>query len=298
MQEIRERLPGKYMPADGTESRHWLRNSFRKRYFPTSTLPFLLILPALGYMLLGGVPELVPVMMLAVLFNCLFLTMMEFAVLVLACNLVYAVFFREYGAYNGSDILTGLLLFSLLLLYARYTIFHKFMILSESNRYLTEKAMVDALTGIYNRHYLDEAGRRIFHGFVRKGMPFSVVMLDIDEFKQINDTHGHDGGDTALLWFSGLLNRVMRLQDVAGRFGGDEFLVIMPDTEKEQALQAVRRLQKALPRDKDAPEYCRGMRVSMGLAQVRVSDRDFNDVVRRADEDLYEAKRKGRQMHA
>ncbi|MEX2524719.1 MAG: GGDEF domain-containing protein [Gammaproteobacteria bacterium] len=286
------------MRTDATEHGHWLRNSFRKRYFPASTIPFLLALPVLGYMLLGGVPEVVLVLMLALLFNCLFLTMMEFTVLLLACNLLYALFFREHGAYDGSELLTGMLLFSTLLLYARYTIFHKLMILSESNHYLTEKAMVDALTGIYNRHYLYESGRRVFHGFVRGGLPFSVVMLDIDEFKRINDTHGHDGGDTALLWFSGLLNRVMRLQDVAGRFGGDEFLVIMPGTEKEQALRAVRRLQKELARDKDAPEFCRGMRVSMGLAQVRVLDSDFNDVVRRADEDLYEAKRKGRQMHA
>lgn len=295
MQDIREWLSWKPASTTGTNPRLVTR-VFCQRFFPVSALPFVLSLPILVYLIPHGHPDLALMLTLAVLLNCLFLTMFEFFCLLLACSLVYVVFFWwDRANAVGTDILIGWLLVSILLLYARYRLFCKLTVMSESNRYLAEMAMVDSLTGAYNRYYLSEAGRRVYHEFVRRGNPFCVLILDIDNFKEINDSCGHSGGDMTLIWFSALLEKAVRLPDVSGRYGGDEFLVIMPDTSREQALHAVRRLQRLIAEpDVEAPDASRGLRASMGLAQVRVSDRDFNDVIRRADEALYESKRNGR----
>lgn len=300
MQEIREWVPGKYLQAMTGKPWRIVHTSLRKRYFPLSVPLLLLPLPLLAYLIPGGSAELVLVLVLAVLLNCLFLTMLEFGVLLLIGNLGYTItFWWNPALTSGPGAVVGLWCFSVLLLAARHKIFQRLMILSETNRYLSGMARVDGLTGIYNRHYLFEAGRRIYHGFVRRGRPFCVVLLDIDDFQSINNNHGYDGGDLVLIWFSGLMNRVLRVQDVAGRYDGDEFLVIMPDTEREHAIQAGRRLRRDLVREKDKPESCRSMRFSMGLAQVRVSDRDFSDVVTRAVEALNDSRAGGNEkVHA
>jgi diguanylate cyclase (GGDEF)-like protein len=230
------------------------------------------------------------------LVSCLCLTLTECTALLVAFNLVcLAGCWWLPGIGIRLDAAAGLSACSALLLYGRYLAFRKLAELREANACLVELAMVDNLTGAYNRHYLGEEGNRIYHGFLRGGRHFSVILADIDGFKDINDLHGHAGGDAALIWFSNLLNGVLRLQDVAGRYGGDEFLIILPGTRLDEARQTAERLRAAIAHPgAGAPLACRGLRVSMGLAQVARTDERFGDVVEHADAALYQAKREGR----
>lgn len=266
------------------------------RFFASSPQSLIPLVASALYPILGGSPELWLPLILAGLLGCLYLTMLEFTGLLIAVNLVYVGgrwWLPDAGV--GIDMAAGLLMANVLLLYGRYAVFRRLNLLSEANLELAELAMVDTLTGAYNRHYLSEEGDRIYHGFRRGGGCFSLILADIDDFKEINDVHGHAGGDVALMWFADLLNKVLRTQDVAGRYGGDEFLIMLPGTHLDDARHTAKRLQRIIAqRDGGAPVPCQGLRVSMGLAQVEITDNRFSDVVEHADAALYQAKREGR----
>jgi diguanylate cyclase (GGDEF)-like protein len=108
--------------------------------------------------------------------------------------------------------------------------------ISELHQQLREQAIHDVLTGLYNRRYLDETLDREIARARRKNYPVSLLMLDVDHFKQINDTFGHQAGDQYLQVIGRLLKNKIRREDIASRFGGDEFLVVMPDANIESAL--------------------------------------------------------------
>jgi diguanylate cyclase (GGDEF)-like protein len=271
-------------------------NAFTTRFFAPSPGCLILLLPAAFYPLLGGAPDLWLPLILVGLTGCLYLTLLEFTGVLIAANLVY-LGGRWWLSDTGFDIdaAIGLLMLDVLLLYGRYTVFSRFALLAGANRRLAELAMVDNLTGAYNRHYLCEEGNRIYHSFVRGGGVFSVILMDIDDFKEINDLHGHAGGDAALVWFTDLVSSLLRAQDVAGRYGGDEFLVVLTRTDLDEAQRTAQRLRRNIARrDEGTPAACRDLRVSMGLAQVEPMDKGFTDIVARADAALYQAKRDGR----
>jgi diguanylate cyclase (GGDEF)-like protein len=153
----------------------------------------------------------------------------------------------------------------------------------------------DALTGLLNRRAIDEAMSAESQRARRLGVPFTVLMLDIDHFKSINDVHGHAAGDRALQHLATLFTSQMRDIDRVGRYGGEEFVVVLPGTPLQQALQLAQRLREkveALPvmwRDAPLP-----VTVSIGLAEWQGDRDNLSALLARADAALYHAKHHGR----
>jgi two-component system cell cycle response regulator len=158
----------------------------------------------------------------------------------------------------------------------------------------SEMSMSDALTGLLNRYGLQRALQRELSEARRYARPLSCLLLDIDFFKAVNDTFGHAAGDTALMQVAGVLTEAMRGSDVVCRYGGEEFLVLAPETSLEGALALAEKIRLAVR----ARLFGDGGRVfpitlSIGAAALR-GDESGNDMIARADEALYHAKQAGR----
>ena len=150
--------------------------------------------------------------------------------------------------------------------------------------------LVDPLTEIYNRRYLDKILRREMSRADRSGKPLSVMMIDLDGFKSINTRFGHLVGDRALREVAQLLNRVFRRSDTIVRYGGDEFLIVMPDTSQAQGASAIARLQNEVTtfnQEKGQRKYSLGL--SCGVAEYQ-KGREIRDVIGAADESMYNTK--------
>ncbi|MBN2703297.1 MAG: GGDEF domain-containing protein [Pontiellaceae bacterium] len=122
---------------------------------------------------------------------------------------------------------------------------------------LAQQAVRDPLTGLYNRRYFDETLSDLIEIATRYHRSLSLVLIDLDDFKRINDTLGHDAGDIALCRFSALLRANARKADIVCRYGGDEFALLLPETKKESALRIVKRLKKMIPAD--LPSFTAGV---------------------------------------
>lgn len=159
-------------------------------------------------------------------------------------------------------------------------------------RMLAQKAKIDGLTGLWNRAYFDARMEEEITAAGRHGRPLSLIMCDLDNFKALNDKHGHPFGDQVLERFAQLLG-AGRTSDVACRYGGEEFALILPDTDREQALQAAERARRAIELEcwPDHPGLV--VTASFGISQYRV-DLDENSMVKAADQALYRAKKLGR----
>lgn len=152
----------------------------------------------------------------------------------------------------------------------------------------------DALTGTLNRKGLDEALERELGRARRKGSPVCIAMLDIDNFKQLNDTFGHKTGDEALRHLSEVIRNATRPQDLVGRYGGEEFLILLPETTLEDGIQAITRLQRELTKRFFLADNQRILiTFSAGVASVR-GDEDPYSAIDRADKAMYAAKRAGK----
>lgn len=174
---------------------------------------------------------------------------------------------------------------------------HKFAAeLAASNQRLQQMALTDVLTGLPNRRFANEHLERQWAGAERGSHPLSCLIVDIDHFKKINDTHGHKAGDDALKQVSDVLRKSVRKQDVVCRFGGEEFLVICPDTPPEQAFQYAERLRLSVAGA--AVFYADGQRfnltVSIGLASKKPVLSNTEMLLQLADKRLYAAKKAGR----
>ena len=175
------------------------------------------------------------------------------------------------------------------------TIAFLLMCTERSQRDLARAARLDYLTGIYNRGAIEELAAAQLAQAQRHGMPMSLMVVDIDHFKRINDELGHAAGDKALAETVKLFRGLLRTEDLIGRLGGEEFVVLMPDTDAIQARNAGERLRRAVantPLQLDSGE--REMTVSIGVAEFRVEDAGFARLLLRADSALYAAKRAGR----
>lgn len=154
----------------------------------------------------------------------------------------------------------------------------------------------DPLTGLYNRRYLEESLTREIARCGRRDFPLSVLMLDVDHFKQFNDTHGHGGGDALLAAVGQLLTSRLRGEDIACRYGGEEFTVILPESDTTSALRQAEELRLALSQmsvpfsGKTLPPIT----VSLGLATYPIDGVAGITLLRKADAALYRAKRSGR----
>ncbi|MFA6903296.1 MAG: GGDEF domain-containing protein [Gallionellaceae bacterium] len=166
--------------------------------------------------------------------------------------------------------------------------------LDELNRQLNTIAIHDKLTGIYNRHFVVEQLEMQHDLFQRYGSPCSLVMLDIDHFKQVNDVHGHAVGDHTLVAFSRCVEKSLRHGDVFARYGGEEFMLVLPVTYLEAALQFSDRI-RSLIAGKPLLEYPVSLSItaSFGVAQLKPGEA-VEDWVSRADQALYKAKASGR----
>ncbi len=159
------------------------------------------------------------------------------------------------------------------------------------NSKLTELARTDTLTGIANRLKIDEGLNLELARFDRTHEPFSVILLDIDHFKLVNDNHGHHIGDQILQSISDILKQNIRAYDLAGRWGGEEFLVICPSTTHDGIISLAEHLRLAIMNN--IPESLPSQTASFGVATVQPGD-SVEDLIRRADEALYRAKKDGR----
>ncbi len=153
--------------------------------------------------------------------------------------------------------------------------------------------MQDELTGVPNRRFLMNALQQHQTLSVRTGEPFCVVLADLDFFKNINDTLGHSAGDTVLRTFSESAMRSLRASDQFGRWGGEEFMLLMPQTTMQDALTGAERLRLNAEALKFSVGENLALTVSIGLAQYRIGE-DIEGTLRRADVALYRAKAAGR----
>lgn len=154
---------------------------------------------------------------------------------------------------------------------------------------LEEQATRDPLTGLANRRALFEALRREISHAVRHGEPLTLAYLDLDGFKAVNDTFGHQEGDRVLLDLAEALKVALREEDMPARVGGDEFFVVLPNADLARAREVVTRLFKAF----GARRRVEGVTISMGLAALDLASPQAPEtLVRQADEAMYEAKQK------
>jgi len=162
-------------------------------------------------------------------------------------------------------------------------------------RQLYESSVRDALTGLFNRAYFLErlAGELAYAN--RHGSETSLMLLDIDHFKKINDTFGHPGGDAVLRTLAGTVRKVLRVEDIFARYGGEEFIVLLRGIAIEGATRAAERLRRAIL---GSPTEYEGRiidcTVSIGCASLACSDRTAEGLIATADRRLYLAKRSGR----
>ena len=160
---------------------------------------------------------------------------------------------------------------------------------------LHSQATRDALTGLINRRYLLETGARLLQQRHRSGEPLALLIIDLDHFKRINDQHGHLGGDEVLVAVVGTCAQHVRAGDCFGRLGGEEFALVLPDTQLAQARDLAERLRSAtaalaIP----LPGVTIRPTISVGLAMATDDDTTLSDLLRRADAAMYEAKAGGR----
>lgn len=160
-----------------------------------------------------------------------------------------------------------------------------------------EMAVTDGLTGLHNRRYLDSHLQTLFDRAVARRRSLSVMITDLDRFKSVNDTYGHDGGDDVLREFARRLRQNVRGIDLACRYGGEEFVVVMPDTDGEVAEKVAERIRAEIARTpfsigKDGQTL--DVTVSVGVSSLKRGADTVADLMKRADVALYEAKTGGR----
>jgi two-component system cell cycle response regulator len=160
-----------------------------------------------------------------------------------------------------------------------------------------EMAITDALTGLFNRRYMENHLGTLVEQATARGKPLALLALDIDHFKSINDTHGHDAGDDVLRDFALRIKRSIRGIDLACRCGGEEFIIVMPETDMAVAASVAERLRRRIATEPFAvSEGTRTIPVtlSIGIATLRERDDTPAGLLKRADQALYRAKRDGR----
>ena len=171
---------------------------------------------------------------------------------------------------------------------------HTFVVIRWAERQrdrLREMATMDSLTGVANRRTMEVDLREAVRAHQRLQLPAAVAVLDLDHFKHINDTHGHDAGDRALVAFTTLVQGEIRKRDRLFRFGGEEFVLLLPATDADGAATALRKLCSLV---RAQPLACgTPLRVSIGASLLRPAD-DWTTWLSRADAELYQAKRTGR----
>lgn len=166
---------------------------------------------------------------------------------------------------------------------------------------ILKHATLDALTGFYNRRQLEERIKQAVAGFIRQNTPLCSIMTDIDHFKNVNDTYGHAVGDEVLRIVSKTIRTQLREYDIAGRYGGEEFALLLPFTKIEEAKMVAERLRNAVEQkvvdiskiNPDIETSFINVTISLGVYEFKQSDKE-EDLLKKADKALYIAKESGR----
>jgi diguanylate cyclase (GGDEF)-like protein len=167
--------------------------------------------------------------------------------------------------------------------------------LRSTRDHLAKLVSTDVLTGVYSRRWWFDVAAKEFSRARRYNRSFSLLMTDLDFFKQINDTYGHEAGDRVLKQFGGVLRKSCRQSDVIGRLGGEEFALLLPETSSEAAQHMATRITEACQAmvldsiDGETRVSC-----SIGITELHPDDERLDSVLTRADQALYAAKRGGR----
>ena len=206
------------------------------------------------------------------------------------------------GVLNITDKITGEIFSQDDMLLLRSFASYASIALERSNYYslagrLRELSITDSLTGLFNRRYFEERFYEELHRSERHNLTFSLAMIDIDDFKLFNDTEGHLAGDDILKSIAYIAKDKLRIIDVIARFGGEEFAIIMPQTDKPEALQVAERIRNSVkeqilkmwnvfPRE--------AITVSIGIATYPADGKDRKEIIRNADRALYRSKMEGK----
>jgi diguanylate cyclase (GGDEF)-like protein len=167
-----------------------------------------------------------------------------------------------------------------------------------------ELATTDTLTGLFNRHGLFQLGERELERAVRTERPLSVLMLDLDHFKKVNDTYGHPMGDRVLIALANCCRFHLRKVDIMARYGGEEFIFILPETNLERATQIAERLRASVQElsvavvkenqnGQEEEDYIQ-ITASLGVVRLNSASCSLSDLIARVDLALYDAKHTGR----
>lgn len=165
----------------------------------------------------------------------------------------------------------------------------------DRSRLLEQEILIDPLTGIYNRRAYDKRINEELQRYLRHGNLFSMLLLDVDHFKRINDRYGHTVGDTCLKEIIKRIRPILRKSDFLARFGGEEFIVFLPETDGKGAVEVAEKLRRVV----EDTEFIYKAKVekitiSIGLTEVKPSGRSPDILFNRMDQAMYEAKRAGR----
>jgi two-component system cell cycle response regulator len=161
---------------------------------------------------------------------------------------------------------------------------------------LSKETVVDPLTGVYNKKFFYEMAQKEFEYFKRYGRKFSLVFIDIDDFKKINDKYGHLSGDMVLQEIAKILQKSVRKNDMVFRFGGEEFIVLLHGATSEKALSIAERIRREVANEeiKIYGDSKISVTISCGVAIVNESIKDVQELVERADIAMYKAKQSGK----
>jgi len=168
--------------------------------------------------------------------------------------------------------------------------------LEEAKEKLKEQANRDPLTNMYNRRYFSDISKSMLALSIRSKQALSVMMIDIDKFKNINDTYGHAVGDKVLIHLSHTLTNTIRESDISARFGGEEFAILLPKTTLEQALELAEKIRKTIEKLEYKGENTTiKFTISIGVSEFnKLKEISISDTLNKADKSLYEAKNNGR----
>lgn len=202
--------------------------------------------------------------------------------------LLYGVFFWHETSWDLTSLLR-LFMASMMLTFVYYAIEKSFQELSKKLKKLTN---TDALTALFNRRKIDQIMESKFYEYGRYKTDLTIAMLDIDDFKILNDTYGHSVGDSALKEFSQLLLQGSRKTDLVGRWGGEEFMIIMPNTNLEQAMLHLQRLMQKLALYEFT--QVKSLKCSIGVCQASEKMNTIDKLFQCADHALYNAKFNGK----
>ena len=168
--------------------------------------------------------------------------------------------------------------------------------LEEAQKELISQANKDPMTGLYNRRYFNDMIQKLIMISQREKKHLSIMILDIDNFKHINDTYGHPVGDKVIIALADIFNKTIRTSDIAVRFGGEEFVIVLPNTTIQNATILAEKLRNIIANTPIEYEKRKTLSftVSIGISEVNEKDKDVENALHKSDEALYISKRDGK----